>query len=133
VRKKQRTDYFKRSIPDFFMANYWKDLNENGTPEVVEIVGYLGGNKRDFNRGENVSFWVQNFTRNSESPLEFKIYNPKGEEIYSETFQEGKEGNSTIIPHIEGFSSDYFEDKGTYLASYSIDGKFKESVQFNIH
>lgn len=126
-------NYSNRRVPNFFMANYWKDLNENESPETNEIVGYMNGNKRDFNQEENVSFWVQNYVRDAGLPIEFKIYNPKGEEIYFNTFRGIEIGFSQVIPDFEGFSPDYFEDKGTYIALYSIDGKFKESIQFNIH
>lgn len=133
VRKIQNIDYSSESVPEFFVANYWKDLNENRVPEVQEIVGYMGGNKRDFNQGENISFWIQNFDRDAGLAIEFKIYDPKGKEIYSNTFAGREKGMCQALPDFGGFSPDYFENKGTHLASYSINGKFKESIQFNIH
>jgi len=120
-------------VPSFFVSNYWTDLNGNGRPETGEIVGFMGGNKRDFNQGESISFWIQHYVGHERLPIKFKILNPQGEEVYSKLFLGTEKGTSHQIPNSSGFPSNYFEDKGTHIASYSINRKFTESIQFNIN
>lgn len=122
-------------IPSFFVANYWKDLDEDGNPQTDEIVGYNDGNKRDFKMSENIMLWADIFTWTEPKSLRLEILNPSGETVYSNVAENTRKGVSYQFPSKSGFPSNFFLDKGgsgTYMAFYSIDGKLHETLQFNI-